>query len=176
MRSMALFLPILAQLLVSSAAAAQIRSAPVPGDVVRMQSAAGPYTYEVLEWSPVSVRLRDLRTGAQLSVPPEDATGAELRIGMEPRGRSALRGFGIGLLTGAVIGGIIGFADGDDPAGWFSFTAEEKALLFGGALGVAGGTLGGVIGLASPRSRWAPLAPSVAVSGSGLGVRLTRPL
>ncbi|GEM_PF-5299391 len=42
------------------------------------------------------------------------------------------------LFTYALIGGaagvLIGLASGDDPPGWFSMTAEEKALLLGGSL------------------------------------------
>lgn len=36
-----------------------------------------------------------------------------------------------GMLIGVGVGMILGFADGDDPPGWFSFSATDKAILFG---------------------------------------------
>lgn len=38
------------------------------------------------------------------------------------------KGVWIGALSGAVVGGIAGYASGDDEPGWFSSTAEEKAV------------------------------------------------
>jgi hypothetical protein len=58
-------------------------------------------------------------------------------------GRGALTGGLIGLGTGL----IIGLVEGDDePDTWFSYTAGEKAVMYGAALGIAGGLIGAVIG------------------------------
>ena len=78
-----------------------------------------------------------------------------------PDGSAAVQGLGIGLLTGAFVGAVGGFMDGDDkplyrPSNGFEalltlpalfvprFRAGEKALLYGSLSGLVGG-LGGVI-------------------------------
>ena len=75
------------------------------------------------------------------------------KVSTRSTGAGILQGLGIGFLTGAGIGALTGFSEGDDPPaiGWhFSFTAEEKAVLLGGGLGiimgVAGAIAGGIIG------------------------------
>jgi len=50
---------------------------------------------------------------------------------------------GMGALVGLLIGGILGFAGGDDESGLVQFSSEEKAL----GLGLTFGILGGLIGL-----------------------------
>jgi len=50
---------------------------------------------------------------------------------------------GMGALVGLLLGGIIGFAGGDDESGLVQFSSEEKAL----GLGLTFGILGGLIGL-----------------------------
>ena len=52
---------------------------------------------------------------------------------------------GWGALAGIAIGGILGFASGDDESGFVRFQAEEKAL----GLGLTFGLIGGIIGLIS---------------------------
>jgi len=55
----------------------------------------------------------------------------------------ALSGFGFGSLMGGVSGAAIGFLMGGDPPNqWFSFSAGEKALIGGAALGIVGGLVG----------------------------------
>ena len=55
----------------------------------------------------------------------------------------------IGMLSGIVLGSIIGFADGDDKPGFMSMKAESKALAGGFTLGIAGIVVGLVTGLLS---------------------------
>ena len=51
-------------------------------------------------------------------------------------------------MTGFIVGGFVGLVSGDDEPGWFSFTAEEKALILG-VLGTApGAIIGGIVGSA----------------------------
>jgi hypothetical protein len=57
-----------------------------------------------------------------------------------------LKGVGLGLLTGGGSGMILGLAGGDDPPGWFSMTAGQKAALGALALGILGAGIGGVGG------------------------------
>ncbi len=84
------------------------------------------------------------------------ATEIEYRNGSRTKWGSA----GIGLAVGGLIGATAGFASGDDECspGWFgclfAYTAGEKA----GAGAVAGGFLGGLVGLVFiPASKWIPL-------------------
>jgi hypothetical protein len=53
----------------------------------------------------------------------------------------------IGAATGFIAGGLIGLISGDDPTGFFSFSAEEKALLFGGSMAAGGAAIGALDGL-----------------------------
>jgi len=64
---------------------------------------------------------------------------------------------GIGLVSGAAIGALIGFLQGDDPPGMITgfghsipipgiLTADEKALYRGISCGILGGALGGIAG------------------------------
>lgn len=63
---------------------------------------------------------------------------------------------GSGILTGAlgglVIGAIIGLASGDDTQGWIRFSAGQKAVMAGAALGVSGTVVGLILGLLSSSS------------------------
>ncbi len=61
---------------------------------------------------------------------------------------------GIGLLAGAFSGAFIGLASGDDPPGFFSFTAVEKAALGAFVLGGLGGVIGLIAGTVSPGEAW----------------------
>ena len=56
------------------------------------------------------------------------------------------KGAWVGAASGMVLGGIAGYASGDDPSGWFSYTAEEKILLAGIPSAVIGTGLGAIIG------------------------------
>ena len=67
-------------------------------------------------------------------------TARVLEIRIVSHGRGAIEGLGIGLLTGACVGGVVGYASGDDPSGMLAMTAEQKAA-FGAGLGGVGGML-----------------------------------
>lgn len=63
------------------------------------------------------------------------------------RNHGAGRGAWKGALIGAVIGVIAGFVEGDDdPESWISFTASEKALMYGSSFGAVGTGIGAIIG------------------------------
>lgn len=57
-------------------------------------------------------------------------------------GKSILIGGGIGI----VFGGLIGFTDGDDAPGWFSYSKEEKAMAGSIVFGVLGTGVGALVG------------------------------
>ena len=59
-----------------------------------------------------------------------------------------VNGFFLGALTGFVVGGFVGLVSGDDEPGWFSFTAEEKAVILGVLGTVPGAIIGGIVGSA----------------------------
>jgi hypothetical protein len=103
--------------------------------------------------NPQILTLRD-SAGAIVHVPMADVTELEVSHGRRTAGSRALRGAGFGLLAGAGSGVVIGFVSGDDPDGFISLTAEEKALLLGGLLGGTGAVLGTVIGLLSRGEQW----------------------
>jgi hypothetical protein len=90
------------------------------------------------------------------------------------RGKSTATGF----LIGALVGGFMGFAEGDD-TGWcfLMCTAGEKAAAYGVTFGVIGATVGALTGSSA---EWLPLNPAnndrklglvVNAHGIGLGVR-----
>ena len=56
---------------------------------------------------------------------------------------------GWGALIGAGLGAIIGFASGDDTEGWLRFSAGEKALGAGIALGLLGVVTGLIVGIST---------------------------
>lgn len=57
-----------------------------------------------------------------------------------------LKGLGLGSLTGGVAGSGLGFLSGNDKPGFLSFTAGQKALIFGVGLAAMGGIIGGISG------------------------------
>jgi len=90
---------------------------------------------------------------------PQTVATAEIRqIRFKKSGRGALQGLGIGLLTGATLGGIIGFASGGDPpckpapnnvldfCEAFRLSAVEKAAVGAIYLGIAGALVGSPTG------------------------------
>jgi hypothetical protein len=99
--------------------------------------------------------LIEVKNGTLTLLIYENATKANIRLdelnSLRIKKKSAfLKGLGIGILVGAAAGAIGGFFSGDDdPSGpWdiFSYTAGEKALVFGVSLGAVGGVIGGGIG------------------------------
>ncbi len=59
------------------------------------------------------------------------------------------KGLGIGLFSGAVAGILLGYGGGDDPPGWFSMTAGQKAALGGFVCGLTGMLVGTIVGATS---------------------------
>lgn len=78
---------------------------------------------------------------------------SEVRLGLDAiqsirivKKSKILSGIGFGGLAGAGVGAGLGLASGNDEPGWFSFTAGEKALMFGAGLAIVGGIIGGISG------------------------------
>ena len=69
--------------------------------------------------------------------------------------RGGLRGFAIGFLAGAATGAMFGFGEGSDPSScrladhncsFFSFSASDKAIIYGSTIGLSTGLIGLIIG------------------------------
>ncbi|HSE28460.1 MAG TPA: hypothetical protein VLA95_09545 [Gemmatimonadales bacterium] len=94
----------------------------------------------------------------------ERSTGRRSRAGA---------GMGTGAVIGLLVGGVAGFASGDDESGFFQVTAGQKALA-GGLLGAGVGlVIGGIVGASSVSDRWevVPLRPSAAGAGPAVTLR-----
>ena len=99
-----------------------------------------------------SLLLLDSESGADVSVDIREIKLIEI-----VKNSKSLAWGGIGLVSGAVIGALIGYLEGDDfPIGetgvvitWpgpTPITADAKALNYGIGCGIAGGALGGIAG------------------------------
>jgi len=105
---------------------------------------------------------------------------AVTRLAMHRGQRSAwASGLVYGFMGGALMGGVLGLASGDDPPGWFSMTAGEKAGAGVVVFGVLGGVGGLVIGALTKSDKWEHvpldrLRVSVVPTrrGFGLGARI----
>lgn len=95
--------------------------------------------------------------------------------------RKVFKSLGVGLLVGAGSGAMIGLMSGDDKGTFLAFTAEEKALMGGAALGLVGGVVGLIVGLTRRPDAWSPVSPGgvdltvlplVGEGGAGLHVGL----
>jgi hypothetical protein len=100
------------------------------------------------------------------------------------REQKVLKSAGVGLLLGAGAGAMLGLASGDDQGTFLAFTAEEKALMGGAALGLTGVVVGLIVGLVRRPDVWSPslpgdvslsVVPLVHERGAGLNVSLGLP-
>lgn len=91
-----------------------------------------------------SLLLLDSSSGADASVGIPEISAVRI-----VKKSKAWPGLGYGALAGALAGGIAGLSAGDDPAGWISFKAEDKALFFAVTLGVVSGLIGLLVGAAA---------------------------
>jgi hypothetical protein len=153
-----LLIPTLLTLACTAAATAQAagpaESHVRPGAEVRVTSPTASGRFVVDEIGADMLTLRD-PSGSTLRVPLASVTELSVSLGRRTPGAGALRGAGMGFAGGAVFGIILGYVDGDDPPEeWFSYSAEDKALMYGLLLGVGSGAVGMVYGLASPGDQW----------------------
>jgi hypothetical protein len=120
-----------------------------------------------------SLRLRVADRAPIVSVARRTVSQFEVRYGGHSKaGKGALTGF----FVGAAAGAIAGFASGDDPPGWFSFTAGQKALVLGLLGSASGALLGAVIGASSHSDRWTSVSlgrAKVALAPRGAGLALS---
>lgn len=157
-------LGLLAFSVVPSALAAQGTCPSLPaGATVRLHTrAASTFTVpQATQPSDTVLSLTSAGGAGPLSVRCADVQRAQLRLG-PARGRSAVRGIGIGLVTGAVLGAGLGyFGTESDDSGWEILSREDVAVIGAVFLGGTGAAAGGLIGYFAPSSRWeeVPVAP-----------------
>lgn len=133
------------------ATAAHAQAAPAPGSIVRLTIRESDSVRiergTLLSLGDATIELRRPGEPELLRVARDSVSRIEQRQGSQWR-----KGLLIGFLAGAVTGGVIGFADGDDEEGFIAFSAEEKALAGGALLGAVGGVIGLVFG--ATQDRW----------------------
>jgi hypothetical protein len=93
------------------------------------------------------------RNGPRISLSAADAAAVEWPMAQK---RATARGLGIGFGIGALSGVVLGAASGGDcsPQSFLCFDSGEMALILGTALGAAGGTVGALIGYGSRVTVW----------------------
>lgn len=125
------------------------------GATVRLHTpAAGTFTTQVAQPSDTMLALASPGGAGPLAVRCADVQRVQLRLG-PARGRSAVKGIGIGFLAGAVVGAGLGyFGTEDDDSGWEILSREEVAVIGAVFLGGTGAVTGGVVGYLAPSSRW----------------------
>ncbi len=88
------------------------------------------------------------------------------------RSRKTGSGAAVGAAVGLFAGAVSGFASGDDPPGFMSMTAGDKAL-YGGLAGAGlGAIVGAIIGTTMVSDRWqvVPLIPTRPGAGPGIAL------
>lgn len=83
--------------------------------------------------------------------------------------RKILKGMSRGFLVGGGIGAALGLSSGDDPPGFFSSSAEDKAIMGAALFGAVGTIVGFVVGAVTEYDVWGPVVPD---ARSRLGVSL----
>lgn len=155
------------------------RSGIKTGDDVRLQAGALSGEFKVIDIQADGLTVVSAQHTTPVAIPFSAIGRLDVKRGRSARA-GALRGAGLGFLIGGGAGVIAGYADGDDPPSWFSFTAEEKAALLGIAGGGVGVIVGAAIGAVSPGKRWQPVGKATALSvapiSGGLAITVTRAL
>ena len=170
-----LLLALLLVLLAAAEAAAQAAPVLRPGDTVRVRAGGASSVSEVIRVVPGALVLRS-PDGMEMVMPVASTRRIEVRV---PRTR--VRQIGHDALVGGLIGGatgaVIGIMSPPDPDCWVCFTPAEAAMMAGTVLGVAGLTVGAVIGAVRPKSAaWRRVAPerlALEMAPAAAGVRLS---
>ena len=150
MRSAAIAVAALSASLLVPGSTVLAQGLPRPGDRVRVTS--GVYQPLVSQVKAISAdSLVVSANGTDVHLAMAQVSLLEKGVGQKSQ---FLTGGLIGLLAGAGVGAIAGLASGDDPPGWFSFTAEQKAIMGAVVLGGIGGAVGLIAGALIKTERW----------------------
>jgi hypothetical protein len=143
------------------AIAAQTPVLPPPTRIRYSLPGGQPVVAEVLVQLRDSLWVRPERTADTVVLSVPSLSRLDVSLGRSGHGR---RGAGIGFLTGVVLGGALGLASGDDPKDscdgrlyCYKFSARDKALLYGGLLGLLGSGVGAIVGANQKTDRWEPV-------------------
>jgi hypothetical protein len=146
----------------------------MPGQRVKVQSPAVAGEFIVRSSSSDTLVLGTMESDETYSVPAQSVTHLAVSAGPRSRRAGAGRGLGLGFLGGAVIGAMLGFADGDDKCvegQWciFDLSASDKAVLGGVLMGGVGAAIGGLVGAARPGERWQKVPVRRVAAGPAAG-------
>lgn len=98
-------------------------------------------------------------------------------VTMLERSTGQARRTGTGMVTGAVlgliVGGAAGFVQGDDETGFFQLSAGQKAMVGGVLGGGLGLVVGGIIGATTVSDRWEVVPLRASPAGTGPAVTLS---
>jgi hypothetical protein len=152
-------LVLLAAAMVGTALPAQEVSTLMPGERVRIKSTDLRGEFIVRSAGQDSLVVGTMTSDETWTLPVESLRSVEVSGGKRSRPAAIGRGAGFGALLGASVGAVLGFADGDDECAegnWciIQFSAADKAVMGGLAVGVLGGAVGGILGAANPGERW----------------------
>jgi hypothetical protein len=114
-----------------------------PGARVRIVSPTfkSDHIMRILAVSDDSVQFRSERNLVSYTIPLEQVSAFEVSVGTM---RRPLRGAGLGVLAGGIIGGVLGYVSYEPCVGcWFGPWTASKSAMWGG---IAGGTIGLVVG------------------------------
>jgi hypothetical protein len=139
-----------------------------PGARIRISSADGrvkDVTGVVTALRGDSLVVKRERNGETIAVSVRAIGRLDVSVGRHSHGWA---GAGIGLVGGAALGSVLGYAAGDDPrkacsdtdclfAGLDRYTAREKAAGGAIALGIVGTIAGAIVGHHVTTDRWRPL-------------------
>ena len=143
-----------------------------PGDSVRVTYGGQRLTGSVIHQGPGTLVIRTLEDEREI---PLESVALLERGTRRTRGQQMVHNEVIGALSGAVAGGILGLASGDDENCWICLSATDKAVVGALTLGLAGAATGAVIGaIQTPGLAWRTVlkAPAVTFGHSGVGMGL----
>jgi hypothetical protein len=142
-----------------------------PGTTIRLQAKDTSGIFVIEEIRPDSFVVRSVSRNSSEIVRREEIERLETAQPVS-RGLGARHGVWIGLAVGAVGGGLLGLAGGDDEYAGYSYafasyTAEEKALTNAIVLGGVGALVGSVVGMIWPGTDWKEVDLKGRVGSSG---------
>jgi hypothetical protein len=134
------------------------------GSTVRLHapSAATYRLPQAVQPADTAIQLPPTGPNAGGSIRCGDLQRVQLRVGPGSRGDSLLRGLGVGLLVGTVVGGGLFYLGSEPDESEYEILSRNEVTAIGAVLGGGAGLVtGGLIGVLTPGSRWrdVPLTP-----------------
>ena len=151
-------LGLLALSVAPSALAAQGECPALPaGSTVRLFTPlAATYTLpQAVQPSDTAMLVQPFEMGAR-TIPCARLNQVQVQVGTRARGGNILRGAGVGLLVGAVVGGTLFYfgTEEDEDDGWEILSRRDVTIIGTVAGAGTGAVVGGVAGALAPARRW----------------------